>query len=249
MLSVPSEPWIAGWRALIPISPPLEGLSPMDCAGAVSLWCDFAGQQTQSQAGSRQSMSHQAVQQMCADHFGEAGADYDIYEVTEHRRLSPDLPEPSDSPGPSESPEQSQPLGEPSPGFVWFTFMRRLAGLPHQQFVRRWCEGHWPLVKVHHPGLWGYTQNVVDSSWSSHASAGVGARADSGWNKTPKWDGIGELQFRTPADMRDRMYDSDAGRQIIWDDIAGFLDTAAGQRFYAQEIWLKQPDWNNATSD
>lgn len=215
MLSVPDEPWIVGWRALVPIELPLEGLSPMDCAGAVCVWCDF--------------ISHQAVQQMCADHFGGAGVDFDIYQVTEHQRLSPELSGSSPAPPPAPSPE-------PSPGFVWFTFMRRLAGLSHQQFVSRWCEGHWPLVKVHHPGLWGYTQNVVSHSWNSRA------RKSPGWNETPKWDGIGELQFKTPADMRDRMYDSEAGKQIIWDDIAGFLDTAAGQRFYAQEIWIKRPD-------
>jgi len=198
MLSVPSEPWVAGWRALVPIEPPLEGLNPIDCVGAVCLWHD--GEPAEADA---------AVRELCATHF--AGAACHVFQVEEHRRKQL---------------QRTWPLGEPSPGFVWFTFMRRLPEISNQEFVARWRDGHWPLVKVHHPGLCGYTQNVVLKSLTPEA---------------PPWDGIGELQFKSPADMRDRMYDSEQGKQIIWDDIAGFLDTTAGNRFYAQEIWLKEP--------
>ena len=129
-----------------------------------------------------------------------------VYGVEEHRRKVPD---------------HDTPIGEPSPGFVWVTFMRRLESITHDEFASRWCDGHWPLVKKHHPAVWGYTQNVVTSSLTSDA---------------PQWDAIGELHFKTPEDMRDRMYDSEEGKQIIWNDINRFLDTAAGDRFYAQEI-------------
>lgn len=214
MLWVPQEPWVAGWRALVPIEPPVEGLSPMDCVGAVSLWCDF-GAQTRTQVGEAEAAqvgeaeATQGVQELCAAHF--TGASYDIFQVEEHSRKTI---------------ERTWKLGEPSPGFVWFTFMRRLPEISHDEFVIRWCDGHWPLVRVHHPGLWGYTQNVVLPRAIPEVSS---------------WDGIGELQFKTPDDMRNRMYDSEDGKQIIWDDIAGFLDTTAGQRFYAQEIWLRHP--------
>lgn len=206
LLSVPSESWIAGWQALVAIEPPVAGLSPLECLGAVGLWCDFAAQ-AETPAGRAEAV--QAVRELGAAHF--AGAAYDIFQVEERCRKAI---------------ERTWPLGEPSPGFVWFTFMRRLPEISHAEFVIRWWDGHWPLVRVHHPGLWGYTQNAVRASLGPDA---------------PRWDGIGELQFKTAADMRDRMYDSEAGKQKIWDDIAGFLDTTAGRRFYAQEIWLKHP--------
>ena len=57
----------------------------------------------------------------------------------------------------------------------------------------------------------------------------------------PQWDGIAELHFKTPEDMRDRMYDSEEGKQIIRNDINRFLNTAAGNRFYAEEVVLQKP--------
>ena len=199
MLSLPTEPWITGWKALVAIEPPLEGPAPLESAGAVCVWSDLAAAE-----------AVKAVAQLCEAHFSDANCR--IFQVAEHRRKAP---------------ERTWEPGEATPGFVRLSFMRRLAGISPEEFAQRWCEGHWPLVAKHHPGLSGYTQNVVQATLGE---------------AEPAWDGLAELQFATAADMRDRMYDSEAGKQIIWDDIAGFLDAAAGSRLYAQETWLKHPD-------
>ena len=200
MMELPQVEGVVGYKVLLPIEPPLEGLKAMDCAGAVCIWCDperFAF------ADSGEELSEALFP---STEFPEVQT-Y-IYAVEEHRRKTA---------------EHDVPLGEASPGFVWFTFMRRLDGITHDEFASRWCDGHWPLVQKHHPAVWGYTQNVVTASLTSDA---------------PQWDGIAELHFKTPEDMRDRMYDSEEGKQIIRNDINRFLNTEAGNRFYAEEVVL-----------
>lgn len=203
MTEVPEIEGVVGYKVLLPIEPPLEGLRAMDCAGAVCIWCDperfpFAD-------------SGEELSEVLFPRSEFPDLHTYIYAVEEHRRKVG---------------EHSTPLGEASPGFVWFTFMRRLDGISHDEFASRWCDGHWPLVERHHPAVWGYTQNVVTASLSPDA---------------PQWDGIAELHFKTPEDMRDRMYDSEEGKQIIRNDINRFLNTAAGNRFYAEEVVLLKP--------
>jgi hypothetical protein len=55
--------------------------------------------------------------------------------------------------------------------------------------------------------------------------------------EAPAVDGIAELHFRSIADLRDRFYDSDEGRQIVADDVSAFLDRGAGWRVLARETW------------
>ena len=40
MMEPPDIEGVVGYKVLLPIEPPLEGLRAMDCAGAVCLWCD-----------------------------------------------------------------------------------------------------------------------------------------------------------------------------------------------------------------
>lgn len=203
LTKVPEIEGVVGYKVLLPIEPPLEGqFEPMDCAGAVCIWCDperFPVDLLRDGKALSEAL-------FPSSEFPEA--QIYVYAVEEYRRRVA---------------EHDQPLGEPSPGFVWFTFMRRLDGITHDEFASRWCDGHWPLVERHHPAVWGYTQNVVTASLTPDA---------------PYWDGIGELHFKTPEDMRDRMYDSEEGKQIIWNDINRFLNTEAGNRFYAEEVVL-----------
>ena len=206
MTEPPAIEGLVGYKVLLPIEPPLEGqFEPMDCAGAVCIWCDPERFPTDL------SRDGEALSEALFPSSEFPEAQIYVYAVEEHRRRVA---------------EHDQPLGEPSPGFVWFTFMRRLDGITHDEFARRWCDGHWPLVQKHHPAVWGYTQNVVKAALTPDA---------------PHWDGIGELHFKTPEDMRDRMYDSEEGKQIIWNDINRFLDTTAGNRFYAREVVLQKP--------
>lgn len=203
MMELPQIEGVVGYKVLLQIEPPLEGqFEPMDCAGAVCVWCDPEVFPVDL------ARDGEALSEALFPNSEFPGVQTYVYAVEEHQRRVA---------------EHDQPLGEPSPGFVWVTFMRRLDGITHDEFASRWCDGHWPLVERHHPAVWGYTQNVVTESLTPDA---------------PNWDGIGELHFKTPEDMRDRMYDSEEGKQIIWNDINRFLNTKAGNRFYAEEVVL-----------
>jgi uncharacterized protein (TIGR02118 family) len=100
------------------------------------------------------------------------------------------------------------PDGTDAPGVKLVSFMRRAEGLNHEQFVRHWSEQHTPLALEHHPGLWNYTQLVVRRAYTP------GGR---------DIDGIAELHFATREDFETRFFDSDAGRQVIMDDVARFM--------------------------
>jgi uncharacterized protein (TIGR02118 family) len=88
-------------------------------------------------------------------------------------------------------------------------------------FARHWAEVHAPLARVHHPGLCHYVQHVI-----VEPPAG----------ESDDYDGIAELGFATLADLRERMYDSDAGREIVHADLRTFLDLDAGWRILTAAI-------------
>jgi uncharacterized protein (TIGR02118 family) len=100
------------------------------------------------------------------------------------------------------------PDGTEAPGIKLVSFMRRAAGLNHEQFVRHWSEQHTPLALMHHPGLWNYTQHVVRRAYTP------GGR---------DIDGIAELHFESRAAFETRFFDSDEGREVIMDDVARFM--------------------------
>jgi uncharacterized protein (TIGR02118 family) len=104
------------------------------------------------------------------------------------------------------------------------SFVRAAPDVSHDEMARHWGEVHWPIARVHHPALWSYVQNVVVAPITPDA---------------PEVDGIAELHFRSVADLRDRFYDSDAGKQVVADDVRRFLDRGAGWRVLARETWLR----------
>jgi EthD domain len=116
------------------------------------------------------------------------------------------------------------PDGTESPGVVRISFVRAAPGLSRAEMARHWGEVHWPIARVHHPALWRYVQNVVVEPITPGA---------------PDADGIAELHFRTVADLRERFYDSDAGKQVVADDVRLFLERGAGWRVLARETWLR----------
>ena len=116
------------------------------------------------------------------------------------------------------------PDGIESPGVRRISFVQAAPGLSRSEMARHWGEVHWPIARVHHPALWRYVQNVVVEPITPDA---------------PAIDGIAELHFRSIADLRDRFYDSDEGRQIVAEDVRAFLDRGAGWRVLARETWLR----------
>ena len=85
--------------------------------------------------------------------------------------------------------------------WVLFAVRRSLgrdAGLAH------WRDVHAPLARKHHVGMCRYVQHVVVDGTD------------------PTVDAIAELHFASPEDLRDRFYDSDAGRAAIAADVAVF---------------------------
>lgn len=238
MLTVPDIPGLAGYKVLLAQAPPYEHLDHMECLGAVCLWldADWQIQNGRSQGG----WLGQALclgQELFPDVVSE------VFVVDEYCRKIPPRPAtqlPVASPAAQLSDINSADqlsIASPAaqlpdflaqlatPGFVWVPFMKRLDEISHEEFVVRWREGHWPLVQRHHPGVCGYTQNIIQNIATA--------------NQT--WDGISELHFATPQDMRYRIYDSEEGKRIIRQDVSEFMNPAAGQRFYAKEVFLRHP--------
>jgi uncharacterized protein (TIGR02118 family) len=99
------------------------------------------------------------------------------------------------------------------------SFVRRARGLTREDFARHWTQVHAPLARTHHPGVCRYVQNVVIHTLTPDA---------------PDVDGIAELGFASLDDLRERMYDSPAGQEIIAADVREFIDVAAGWRMLAR---------------
>ncbi len=116
--------------------------------------------------------------------------------------------------------------GTPTPAIVQCSFVRRLPSLTRAAFAAHWNDVHAPLVPVHHPGVARYVQNVVVEPLTPEA---------------PEVDGIAQLYFRTAHDLHERFYDSEAGRRLVGDDVARFIDRPQGWRITAQETWLRSP--------
>jgi uncharacterized protein (TIGR02118 family) len=114
--------------------------------------------------------------------------------------------------------------GAPTPAIVQCSFVRRLPTLTRAAFAAHWSDVHAPLVPTHHPGVARYVQNVVVEPLTADA---------------PEVDGIAQLYFRTPHDLHERFYDSEAGRRLVGEDVARFIDRPRGWRITAQETWLR----------
>ena len=125
--------------------------------------------------------------------------------------------------------ERTWPVGDLTPGVKRLSFVRTHAGTTRAEFAVHWRDIHAPLARVHHPALWRYVQNVVIHPVTPGSA-----------------DGVAELSFRTEADLRERMYDSAAGREVIAKDVASFIDVAAGWRIDTRERVLVPPPNSNA---
>jgi uncharacterized protein (TIGR02118 family) len=91
--------------------------------------------------------------------------------------------------------------------------MRKLIFLCHRRpdITELLLGSHVPIALKHHPTLRRYVVNEVTVGFVP------GPR---------ELDSVGELSFHALADYRERLYDSDAGRQIVGRDVAQFMGGA-----------------------
>lgn len=119
--------------------------------------------------------------------------------------------------------ERDWPDGELSPGIVAFYFVRRRPDLSQEEFRKRYQEGHAPLARVQHPGIWRYAQSYVE--WRSPGA--------------PEWHAISQLHFRSVEDFRTRFYRDEESPAIVAEDIARFADLRAGLALVTRERILR----------
>ena len=105
--------------------------------------------------------------------------------------------------------ERTWPADVASPGVKLVCFVTRREGITHDAYSAHWRERHGPLALEHQPGFWHYVQNHV-----------VGWLTD----PTPRYDGIGELHFRSAGEVQTGMFDSKEGERLIWEDTERFMD-------------------------
>jgi len=115
------------------------------------------------------------------------------------------------------------PDGAATPAIEQLAFVPRVSSITHEQFAEHWSERHTPLVRIHHPGMARYVQNVIMEPLTPDA---------------PAFDGVAQLYFRTSHDFHERYFDSEEGQRIIFDDVAKFLERGVGWGFPAQETWI-----------
>jgi uncharacterized protein (TIGR02118 family) len=99
--------------------------------------------------------------------------------------------------------------GTQSPGFKMIAFLHRRADLTFDAFSEHWRNRHGPLAVARQPGFWRYVQNHLVEPLTE---------------TSPAWDGFGEIHYRSFEDAFTRSYDSEEAQQLIWEDVACFLD-------------------------
>jgi uncharacterized protein (TIGR02118 family) len=105
--------------------------------------------------------------------------------------------------------DQTWSVADETPGVgLMFPVVRR-PDLTHEQFDSHWRDNHAPLALHHHVGMWDYVQCSFDGPLTSAAAA---------------LDGMAICKFPTVADFKERFFDSDEGREVIWADVARFSD-------------------------
>ena len=112
---------------------------------------------------------------------------------------------------------------EPGNGIKMISLVQRAERVTHAQFIRYWSEQHAPLALQHHVGMCGYVQHEARKAYTP---GGHGT------------DGIAELSFRTRADFDERMYDSDAGKSIIREDVQRFINRRAMASLMTARIFI-----------
>jgi uncharacterized protein (TIGR02118 family) len=119
------------------------------------------------------------------------------------------------------------PDSEPTPAIEQLAYVPRIASITREEFAEHWSERHTPLVRVHHPGMARYVQNVIIEPLTP---------------VTQELDGVAQLYFRTAHDLHERYFDSEEGQRIVFEDVAKFLERGKGWGFLAQETWIRSAE-------
>ncbi len=110
--------------------------------------------------------------------------------------------------------------GQPIRGVVGIFGLHRNPALTHGAADAHWRDVHAPLALRHHPGMCDYLQASVVQTLSG-----------------PAYDGFAFCKFASERDMRERFFDSDAGREIILADVAKFADVERSPRVVRTDHW------------
>jgi len=108
-----------------------------------------------------------------------------------------------------------------------YSLMRPANGRSFEDCSRHWREVHRPLALRIHVGLWSYVQDHVVETLTPTGGDVIGHA---------------QLHFRSHADLRDKLFDSDAGRDEIFADIPKFMSLERTQSALMTERWLRTPD-------
>jgi uncharacterized protein (TIGR02118 family) len=103
--------------------------------------------------------------------------------------------------------ERSWPDGQPSPGVKMVYPVRRKADLSRKQFVEHWLHKHVPIVLQYMNGISRYATNVLVRPLGN----------------APDIDGIVELHYLNPDDLKGPRYDAPEAEAIMAEDVAQFL--------------------------
>lgn len=123
--------------------------------------------------------------------------------------------------------DRDWPDGEASPGVTQYSLMRAADGRSADACRQHWREVHRPLALRIHVGLWSYVQDHVQETLTSTGGDVIGHA---------------QLHFRSHADMREKLFDSEAGKREIFADIGNFMSLERTGVALMTERWLRTPE-------
>ena len=123
--------------------------------------------------------------------------------------------------------ERPEPVvaGQASTGVTAIFPMLHHEDLDHRRSDDHWRDVHAPLALRHHPGMWDYSQLSV-----VHTIEG------------PEFDGFALCAFASIEDMKERFFGDDHDREVIYADVASFVNPRSPRRVVATEtIYGQRP--------
>jgi uncharacterized protein (TIGR02118 family) len=122
--------------------------------------------------------------------------------------------------------DRDWPDGSVSPGITQYSLVRPAPGRSRAQCSRHWREKHLPLALRVHVGLWNYVQDHVLETLTDTGDDVLGHAA---------------LHFRSEDDLREKLFDSEAGAREIYADIPRFMSLDETQTVLMTELILRTP--------
>jgi uncharacterized protein (TIGR02118 family) len=123
--------------------------------------------------------------------------------------------------------DRSWPDGSVSPGIAQYSLVRPARSRSRAQCSRHWQENHVPLALRIHVGLWNYVQDHVLETLTETGGDVLGHAA---------------LHFRSEDDLREKLFDSEAGAREIYADIPRFMSLPETQTALMTELILRTPN-------